>query len=89
MENVIWKYEIKGMRSIEMPEGAEILTVQNQNNNIVLWILVNPNAEKETRIFEVYGTGHIIQQNNKFEREYTGTCQIGEYVWHVFELIIN
>lgn len=43
----------------------------------------------EIRIFEIYGTGFNIKQNNKFRREHIGTCQIGEYVWHIFELIIN
>jgi hypothetical protein len=62
MKKVIWKFELEPTdnQEIEMPKGAEILTAQNQVGIPCLWALVDPTAEKETRTFEVVGTGHPI-----------------------------
>ena len=89
MENVIWKYHIERTVPIRMPKDAKILTVQNQNDRICIWVLVNSKAEKEERHFEVHGTGNVIFENNKVTREYIGTCQTGIFVWHIFEVIYN
>lgn len=88
----IWKYEllpnITNMIPVEMPEGAEILTVQNQNGNACVWAMVNTEAMKTTRVFEVYGTGHQLLP---YEKKYIGTFQIdgGALVFHVFERVLS
>lgn len=85
----IWKYPLspREIQDISMPEGAEILTVQNQNENICIWAKVDPNAPKVLRTFAVYGTGWDIVTNASME--YIGTVQLsrGEFVYHVFEWI--
>ena len=91
MEKVIWKYNIPilDIIKIEMPKGAKVLSVQNQNDEIALWMHVNPKEKSEIREFQIIGTGHELPSLEKPKRKYIGTCQIGIYVWHVFELITN
>lgn len=90
MKKQIWKFEIKPNQDIiEMPKGAKILTVQNQNGNACIWALVDPENEKEKRHFEVFGTGHNIHYNAATERKYINTFQLedGRLVFHLFERI--
>lgn len=86
MKETIWKFELETTDNqfIEIPKGAQLLAVQTQSDKPCLWALVDPNAEKEKRCFEVFGTGHVINSNN---REYIGTYQLngGNLVFHVFE----
>lgn len=82
----IWKYqlEIENEQTIQMPFSAEILCVQPQAGVICLWAIVNEMEEQEGQTFYIYGTGHIC---NSLRETYIGTCQIGEYVYHVFKKI--
>ena len=75
--------------SFEIPKDAEILTVQRQKENACIWVLVNPDDPKESRHFEIYGTGHSIYFDMGIERKYIGTFQTfdGDFVFHVFERI--
>lgn len=82
---VIHKYQLLNeTHSINVPEGAEILSVQTQNNVPCIWMLINP---KETmfdiRTFFMVGTGNCFNQDGK----YIGTCQLdrGSCVMHIFE----
>lgn len=84
----VWKYKLESgdPHSIEMPAGAQILTVQVQMGDPVIWALVDPDAEIETRNFRTFGTGHSIGVDvNKLV--YIGTWQIfnGTLVFHLFE----
>ena len=83
MAKQIWKYSLENV--IEMPKGAEILTVDIQNGqmfNAQMWVKVNTENEMEKRMFEVIGTGQNFDDTN---RKYIGTYQDGPFVWHVFE----
>ena len=85
----IWKFELDTAQftEIEMPTGAEILTAQIQNEVMCLWAQVDPEAPKETRTFEVAGTGTPLSDA---PRKYIGTVQTsgGRYVLHVFKLML-
>ena len=85
MKKTIWKFafEINDEIVIEMPKGAKILTVQVQNGLAFIWALVDPDAEKEKRYFDLYGTGHPIDMS--IDRWYVGTFQIagGDLVFHL------
>jgi len=91
MELTIWKYELEtvDVQKFQMPEKAEILTVQVQKGVPCLYVLVNPNfvVEKEERTIVIYGTGHQIPQTGN--RKYIVTYQLLDvsFVGHVFELI--
>ena len=88
MAKEIWKFpvKVKDVQGVEMPEGAEILTVQLQHGQGCIWAVVDPGAEKVWRYFTTYGTGHPIINGAD---TYIGTYQesSGYLVWHVFEII--
>jgi hypothetical protein len=88
MKKQIWKFNfpIKDDFQIEMPKGANILTVQNQHERGTLWAICDTEAEKEIRNFSITGTGHPIDPVNK---DYIGTFQTsnGSLVWHLFETV--
>lgn len=83
----VWKFELSPNADIEMPVGAQILSVHGQRDAICLWALVDPDAEKETRRFVVVGTGSRFNADCKME--YLGTAFLhGEsLVFHAFELV--
>lgn len=100
MKKTIWKFEfaIDDNILIEMPEGAEILSVQIQKGIPCIWALVNPLAKKTERQFELYGTGHEMECNDlsighemefneNLERKFIETFQMinGNVVFHLFE----
>jgi len=85
LTKIIWKYELTpGKNIVEMPLGAEILTVQTQGKNICLWALVDPYSPKTERKFQIHGEGHEIEEETL---AYVGTLQFngGDLVFHVFE----
>ena len=81
----IWKYELETTdgQSIDMPIGAEILTVQMQNGSLCLWAKVDSDAPKERRKILIRGTGNSIGE----VVAYIGTFQlaVASLVFHVFE----
>lgn len=83
--NTIWKYVLQPNIDIEMPVGAQILSVREQGNDICMWALVNPDAHKEKRIFMVFGTGHDVPP---VQMKFLGTAHLQSdgLVFHVFEL---
>jgi len=89
MSQKIYKYQLEteDVQTIEMPHGAEILTIETQNRKPCIWALVDTNAIITTRTFEIFGTGHTVPDN--VNRKYVGTYQFqgGELVFHCFELI--
>lgn len=91
MNQTIWKFPINSFdkSSIAMPIGAEILSVQNQNENICLWALVDPSVDKEFRTIEIVGTGHAIHYYTNTSMKYISTFQINkeQLVFHAFEII--
>lgn len=84
--HTIFKYQIvkPSDRIIAMPDGAVILSAQNQNDIITIWAMVNPENPKRPRVFDVVGTGGVVPDGI---RQFIGTVQISGYVWHVFELL--
>lgn len=88
----IWKFPLQttDQQSLEMPESAEILSVQVQGETPCLWALVDPQAIRLTRVFETFGTGHPVPVDaGHIRRKFIGTYQLlsGALVFHVFERI--
>lgn len=87
----IYKYELtlKDRQCIEMPEDWSFLTIQTQNNEPVLWAMVNPDIRrKKTTVFiEMFGTGNPIPEKDTRNLVYLATIQMGILVWHFFERI--
>lgn len=82
----VWKYTLTPEATLEMPVGAKILSVQAQQDEVVMWALVDTEAKLEKRGFLVYGTGNQIPYHNV---QYLGTAQLseGSLVFHVFEVV--
>jgi hypothetical protein len=82
--NSIWKFqlELRDAQSVQIPQGAKLLTVQMQDGEPCLWAEVDPSAVKESRAIELVGTGHPILCDR---HAYISSCQQGPFVWHWFE----
>ncbi len=85
----IWKFPVKmpledNLFSVEMPEGAQVLTIQTQARLAQMWALVDPASPLEERFFRLYGTGHHI---NAEMGCYVGSFQLAEgaLIFHIFE----
>lgn len=81
----IYKYDITlcEYQLIEMPIGAEILSIGLQNDSIKLWAMVEPEQYKlQIRHILIVGTGQGISNDAK---QFIGTVQQGAFVWHLFE----
>lgn len=89
----IWKFPIRGngIARISMPVGAKIVGVGIQNSyDFCLWAEVEETALVEDRFFEVYGTGHEIQDLGTPKHLGTILTQPnGAFVWHVYEHVLN
>jgi len=89
----IWKFQLStiDVQFINMPIGAEMLSLQIQNNIPCIWCLVDKSKETEDIMFEIFGTGGSIHYDMGVERKYMGTYQnemFGEsFTWHLFERI--
>lgn len=84
----IWKFPLPTTDEgsvLEMPIGAEVLTVQTQTDRPQLWAVVDPFADTELRTFRTYGTGHPIEHD---PGRYVATYQLhgGGLIFHVFEI---
>ena len=85
----VWKFGVPlpgpDLFTIDMPECAELLTVQVQHGEPQVWALVTPGNPIESRTFRIAGTGHPIAEHVE---EYVGTFQMlsGSLIFHLFEV---
>lgn len=84
----IWKYTLDASDVLEvsLPLNSTVLSVQEQNGEPQMWVLVNPEEKVfEKRFFRLSGTGHPIRENIK---SFIGTFQLykGSFVGHLFEI---
>lgn len=80
----IWKFTLQPYCILDMPKGAQVLSVREQGSEICLWAMVDPSAEKEPRRFLGFGTGHDLPEG---DLSFVGTAHLasGAMVFHVFE----
>ena len=79
-----YKLEITDQQFVKLPEDAEILSVNAQGMDLVLYALVDfPIGQAISRVVRIAGTGHPIIGN---VGQYVGTAMMreGQLVWHVF-----
>ena len=86
---VIWKYPLIVSRNqtIRMPEGAQVLCVQMQDDEPHLWAMVDTQAPRTDRTFYTMGTGRELPEGSLSWHfgHYIGTYQTPPYTFHVFE----
>ena len=83
----IWKQEIEiGTSSYSLPEGARILTVDEQFGKVCIWFECEPSSPIVERTIKAHLTGQPITGNNI---EYLGTALLlsGSFVVHVYEYL--
>lgn len=92
MSKVIWKYPLSfGANFLHIPNGAEILSVQAQDNQPFLWALVDTDNQEEMRQFQFFATGQDIYDIPNYALKYINTCQFdgGAFVFHLFERVLE
>lgn len=87
----IWKFPLRvaDKQTIEMPAGAQILSVQSQGETACLWARVDSDAPKEPRVVAIFGTGHAMPEDEiTFKLKFISTFQMldGALVFHAFEV---
>jgi hypothetical protein len=83
----IFKYpvEIADHSLVQMPKGAQILSVQTQHGLPQMWALVDPKAKLVSRCFFLRGTGHQMGEAEGYT--FIGSFQTdgGSLVFHLFD----
>jgi hypothetical protein len=86
MAKTIWKFPIhlEDAVVIDMPVNAKTLCIDVQKNVVYLWAEVDPEVNREKRIFHLYGTGHSLPDD---PGTYISSFMVagGTFVFHVYE----
>lgn len=86
--DIIHKYplELVDEQVLSLPDGAEVLTIQEQAGIICAWVWVR-HAEHSfcsvDKTLRIVGTGHPVSPCST--TRYITTLQVGPMVWHFFE----
>lgn len=86
---VVWKYRLLGedRQTIDMPQGARVLSVQLQANRFTAWALVDDEMKDLAPVnFVIAGTGNPISGLDYATWRFLGAVQAaqGLLVSHVF-----
>jgi len=82
---VIYKYKLRitDCQTIDLPINSHFLSVQVQDDEICLWVLLDPNSTmREIIEIHIFGTGNPIKFSNSLK--FIDTVQLNGFVWHVF-----
>ncbi len=87
-KSVVWKFDIPDSCEfiINMPKGAEIMSLQVQRGVPRIWALVNPQNLVEHRTFVLIYTGSDAGYPQERLRP-IGTIQRGGLVYHLLEIV--
>lgn len=80
----IYKYPVKviGEQVLYLPQGAQPLFVNVQEDQVWMWALIDPEAPDVPRKLFVIDTGRIIA--NIDTMSYIGSVLYRQLVWHIF-----
>jgi len=81
----IWKYKIplKDYFTTKMPEHSIIISVGEQNNDMVMWAIVDNNCPEVEVKFALFGTGFPLDEDKSLQ--FVGTIQRHDgLVFHLF-----
>jgi hypothetical protein len=81
---VVWKFPLRSWSAfIDMPAGASILSCGEQDGELCVWALCDPDAPKVGRYVAAINTGRQMPSPTG---EFIGTVQMPNgIVWHLFE----
>ena len=84
---LIRKYALRILdyQKIYFPTDAKILRVAEQDGELYLWALINPNVSPVTISIRIIGTGRPFDDFEEYP-DFLGTVVMhgGALVWHVF-----
>ena len=83
----IFKYvlELEPEQTVDMHNINDgILSIQVQDDKVVMWASVDPTSETAPQKFIMVGTGHEIPVYNLMR--YVDTVQLNGLVWHIFNV---
>ena len=86
----IYKYVLKvtDIQNLTLPSGSRIISVEEQNGEIVLYAVVNTSMKTNTitdkYVIFIIGTGHCA--DNSIGNTFLGTVKLaaGQLMFHVF-----
>jgi len=86
---IIFKYQMPVLEDFEMmlPEGADIIRMEDQGGMFWLWAVVNTDAPLKVRKFKAFKTGAAMPVD--VELKYIGFCavfvqmELGLYIFEV------
>ena len=84
MTKGVWKATlllVDGPQPVDMPDGAHVVHVGEQNGYPTLWFEVDAERRIVPRRFGVYGTGHLIPAS----ATHVGSYVTPPFVWHIYE----
>jgi hypothetical protein len=88
MAQQVWKYPLALNRQqmLALPAGSQILSIQYQGDELVLWALVDAGGgnRMERRNISIFGTGSLIEDHSMV---HLATVQMpgAQLAWHIFE----
>lgn len=90
MNRTIWKFALaadRDVQHVQMPIGADILHVAEQDGKPMLWAMVNPDADRRPRRILTITTGGDCTVQRVLSTQYIGTVLLhdGQYVVHYFD----
>lgn len=83
----VWKFDVKldDDTIVDMPQGAQVLSVQLQHGVPCVWALVDSDRPKVERRFSWRGTGHPC--DGLVAKMFVGSIQMhgGSLIFHLFD----
>lgn len=86
----VWKFPLQATdeQEVFLPQGAELLSVAFQGDNLCMWALINddPDVPRHRRVIDIAGTGHPLEDGS-IRHAFVGTAfhPTMSLVFHVFE----
>jgi len=82
---VIYKYPLRvvNKQHFDMYADSEIIGVQVQDNDIVMWAVVDTDRKMIEVAIRMYGTGEEFADEID-DLSFISTVQLGSFVWHLF-----
>jgi hypothetical protein len=97
MERTIYRFKLNFYAStpiLSLPHNAEVLTAQNQHEELVVWVRVDkgwsiwttPIVQTQAKRFLVCRTGEPVEETILEQFDYLNTVQFehGDFIVHVF-----
>lgn len=84
-----YQLEIRSLQKVTMPMSNKPLSIGVHGGKLFLWAIVETDNDPLDYEFEVFGTGHPLENTPGTMREFIGTAVMPTgYVWHIFKRLV-